>query len=257
MYKLFDHNSTSLMIISNNNQGKKPTIFDCASFSIKTVSSETQATKVLAAKETDLIVIDSAFNHNQQLKLVKNFRPKTNLPIVVLMHGENHEDCIEVMLNGADDCLNSLSNKQVLHTKIHSLIRASKRTPMFNQSTNLKEKTFKFGTWTLQESNFNLVSNDGSHNHELAKTEYMILELLLKRNGRHVTREEFLDIISNDYEGPFDRIVDVYVCRLRNKLNAADKDNTYIKTVRGVGYHFCMPVQTEIEELKSKTLTMN
>ena len=69
----------------------------------------------------------------------------------------------------------------------------------------------------------------------LTKTELKILELLIRKSEQIVSRDQFLDFV--DDEGKiFDRSIDSYVSRLRNKLNKADNIDFEIKAIYGIGY---------------------
>ena len=70
----------------------------------------------------------------------------------------------------------------------------------------------------------------------LTLKEYAVLEYLLRNKGAVMTREQILDHCWDHAFDSFSNIVDVYIKQLLKKL--ADSDETYIKTIRGVGYQF-------------------
>ncbi len=71
---------------------------------------------------------------------------------------------------------------------------------------------------------------------QLTSKEYGVLELLLRRKGAPVTKEMFLDHLYGNKQRPGGKIVDVYVCKIRKKIEIAIGDDNCIETVWGGGY---------------------
>ncbi len=70
----------------------------------------------------------------------------------------------------------------------------------------------------------------------LTVIEFTVLELLLRRVGCVVSREELVRVALQRAFSPFERSIDMHVSNLRKKLGAAGRGSDYIKTVRGAGY---------------------
>jgi two-component system, cell cycle response regulator CtrA len=77
----------------------------------------------------------------------------------------------------------------------------------------------------------------------LTGKEYAILELLSLRKGTILTKEMFLDHLYGGTDEPEIKIIDVFVCKLRQKLALATGGRHYIETVWGRGYVLRDPVQ--------------
>ena len=71
---------------------------------------------------------------------------------------------------------------------------------------------------------------------DLTRTEYGILELLLRADGGVVTREEIIEAVRGGEWYGDAQVVDAHVARLRAKLGDTREQRRYILTVRGVGY---------------------
>jgi len=80
-----------------------------------------------------------------------------------------------------------------------------------------------------------VVTVDGSPVHLTGK-EYSILELLSLRKGTTLTKEMFLNHLYGGMDEPEVKIIDVFVCKLRRKLEQATGGSHYIETVWGRGY---------------------
>lgn len=70
----------------------------------------------------------------------------------------------------------------------------------------------------------------------LTVIEFTVLELLLRRVGCVVSREELVRVALQRAFSPYERSIDMHVSNLRKKLGVAGRSSNYIKTVRGAGY---------------------
>ena len=70
----------------------------------------------------------------------------------------------------------------------------------------------------------------------LTVIEFTVLELLLRRVGCVVSREELVRVALQRAFSPYERSIDMHVSNLRKKLGVAGRGSDYIKTVRGAGY---------------------
>ena len=72
----------------------------------------------------------------------------------------------------------------------------------------------------------------------LTATEFRLLEYLMSRPGVVYSRDQLLDAVWGHDRAVTDRTVDVYILRLRQKLEADPANPLYIRAVRGFGYSF-------------------
>ena len=72
----------------------------------------------------------------------------------------------------------------------------------------------------------------------LTSFEYQLLQALMNSPGRLFSRDELLDICYKDGIEVVDRVIDVHIGKLRQKIEAAPSRPWYILTVRGYGYRF-------------------
>jgi DNA-binding response OmpR family regulator len=79
----------------------------------------------------------------------------------------------------------------------------------------------------------------------LSTIEFQLIWLLARRQGSVVSREEIhLELYKKAYNG-YDRSIDLYISRIRQKIGDDPNSSRYVKTVRGVGYQF-IPTQTPV-----------
>jgi two-component system phosphate regulon response regulator PhoB len=76
---------------------------------------------------------------------------------------------------------------------------------------------------------------------ETTATEFRLLEYLARHSGKVFTRDQLLDAVWRDRQYVTERSIDVYVRRLREKIEQQPDDPLYLRTVRGAGYRFETP----------------
>jgi two-component system cell cycle response regulator CtrA len=131
---------------------------------------------------------------------------------------------VKTLGGGADDYLTKPFHKDELVARIHAVVRRSKGHAQSVIATgdilvNLDAKT---------------VEVNGQRVHLTGK-EYQMLELLSLRKGTTLTKEMFLNHLYGGMDEPELKIIDVFICKLRKKLQAAAGGH-YIETVWGRGY---------------------
>jgi two-component system OmpR family response regulator len=100
----------------------------------------------------------------------------------------------------------------------------------------------RFGPWTLDRRTRQFAVADGDPI-PLTKGEYALLLAFLQAPQQPLSREHLLQA-THIHEDIFDRSIDVQVLRLRRKLEADPGTPNVIRTERGVGYVFTLPVET-------------
>jgi DNA-binding response OmpR family regulator len=71
--------------------------------------------------------------------------------------------------------------------------------------------------------------------------EFRLLEYLATHRGRVLTRDQLLDAVWKETPFVTPRSIDVYIRRLREKIEADPRHPQYLKTLRGIGYRFEVP----------------
>jgi DNA-binding response OmpR family regulator len=90
----------------------------------------------------------------------------------------------------------------------------------------------------------------------LTATEFRLLEFLMSRPGVVFSREQLLDAVWGHDRAVTDRTVDVYILRLRQKIETDPANPLFIRSVRGFGYSFNNTVAREEEPEQAKTATV-
>jgi DNA-binding response OmpR family regulator len=132
---------------------------------------------------------------------------------------------------GADDYVVKPFSPRELVARVKAILRRTTNTPL---ST---EAMLTHGPVRLDLEKRRLTIDDRLV--DLTPHEYALLAALMKAPGRTFTRDELLDHLYPKGEAVvIDRVVDVHIGKLRQKIEPTPAEPRYIKTVRGIGYRF-------------------
>ena len=184
--------------------------------------------------EYDIIILDLILPDMDGYDVLKHLRAaKVETPILILSGLVELDNKIKGLGFGADDYLTKPFDKRELMARIQAIVRRSK---------GHAQNTISIGKLNVN-LDMRMVNVDGKAVHLTGK-EYGILELLALRKGSTLTKEVFLNHLYNGMDEPEIKIIDVFICKLRKKLEEAAGVN-YIETVWGRGYVLRDPEVTE------------
>jgi len=103
------------------------------------------------------------------------------------------------------------------------------------------EQFYLFAGWTLEETARNLVSPTGRRV-DLTSSEFELLIAFLRQPGQALSRTALLGVLRGREWTYYDRSIDTLVARLRKKLACGPDRPPLVRSVRGVGYVFCVAV---------------
>lgn len=176
----------------------------------------------------DLLVVDLMLPKLDGLSLIETLRNKANrTPVLILSARQSVDDRVKGLQKGGDDYLTKPFSFAELLARIQALLRRANHK---SDSTSLAVGTLNMDLLSRQ------VSREGKPI-ELHQKEFSLLEYFLRNPGRVLTKTLILDHVWNYQFDPQTNVVDVLVCRLRNKLDREFKSKC-IHTLRGVGYVF-------------------
>lgn len=174
----------------------------------------------------DIIILDLMLPDIDGYEVLRRFRAaKINTPILILSGLSGPDQKIKGLGYGADDYLTKPFNKGELIARIQAIVRRSK---------GHSESIIRTGKLMVNlDTRAVEVDNKPLH---LTSKEYGIVELLSLRKGSTLTKEMFLNHLYGGIDEPELKIIDVFVCKLRKKLQDASGGENYIETVWGRGY---------------------
>lgn len=180
------------------------------------------------ASRPDLIILDLMLPRMdgwEVCRRLKSNKETATIPIIMLTARRGEMDVVEGLELGADDYMKKPFSLAELVARVGVLLRRNQTSQEMRQITN-KELALDLESQsvTLREKTL-----------DLSPTEFRILELLTRRFGKTVSRNELLGKIWNLYGGDT-RTLDVHISRLRRKIDDEKRPVLEIQTLRSRGY---------------------
>ncbi|MFN0300375.1 MAG: response regulator [Burkholderiales bacterium] len=182
-----------------------------------------EADSALVANEYDLVFLDVGLPRIDGMEVLRRLRSRrSRVPVLMISVNDTLQDRINGLDRGADDYLAKPFHLSEMEARVRALIRRSHG----GGSADLVH-----GRLRLDMAGRRLYMDDQPM--DLSVRELAVLELLLLREGRIVTKQQIVDHLYGWEEGSTSNAVEVFVYRLRRKLEASGVD---IRTLRGMGY---------------------
>jgi len=187
------------------------------------------ALELCRRERPDLIILDIMLPDSDGLEICKGLRNHSelgNVPIIFLTARVSETDRILGLELGANDYIVKPFFIRELIARIKNQFR-TQATPV---------RTIRAGSLELDRASCRVLSN--GQEVALTATEFRLLEFLMSRPGVVYSREQLLDSVWGHDRAVTDRTVDVYILRLRQKIEADPANPVFIRAVRGFGYSF-------------------
>jgi two-component system OmpR family response regulator len=223
-------------------------------FRVQTAEDGASFFSCLIEETPDLIVLDIMMPGEDGLSLCRKLRSlgddKASLPIIFLTALGDTADRVAGLELGADDYVVKPFQPRELLARVRAVLRRTGRSHDMSVVSGKALRAYHFSGWTLDTQARHLVAPGGMIVN-LSGAEYRLLSIFLENPQKVLSR----DFIQDELQGqeidrsPFDRSLDVQVCRLRARLrDSGDSDRSresLIKTVRGDGYVFTSSITAE------------
>ncbi|MBS0658896.1 MAG: response regulator transcription factor [Verrucomicrobia bacterium] len=199
------------------------------SFSVDHAADGSEALALALKSSYDTAVIDVMLPSLDGLDLIRQLRrEKADTPVLVLSALASVDDRVRGLNAGADDYLTKPFSFSELLARVHALIRRATRT---SEPSRLSAGDLVIDLLAREVTR-------GGQKVDLAGREFALLEYLVRHAGRPVTKTMLLEHVWDYSFDPQTNVVDVVVCRLRQKLERDLPGPRLIHTLRGVGYVF-------------------
>lgn len=186
-----------------------------------------------------LIIMDQPLGLHDGLDRLRSIRSKSDIPIIITGNRVDEADSILSLELGADDYIVRPSPRELL-----ARTRAILRRRQMPRAAPIREREgggYRFNGWRLERYGRSLVDPSGTPVW-LTQGEHALLLAFLGAPERPLTREHLVKA-TRVHEDVFDRSIDVQVLRLRRKLEIDPNAPRMIRTERGIGYVFALPVE--------------
>ncbi len=181
------------------------------------------ADQFLQQEDCDLVILDINLPGQDGLEILGNMRRRNDpRPVILLTARSTTEDRVRGLDAGADDYLVKPFEMDELAARVRALARRKNVAP---------KRTVELGRLKLDVETPRLL--DGETAIDVPRRELSVLVALAEANGAPVSKEQLLDKVYGAGSETDDKVVEVYVSRLRKRLS---QFNVAIRVNRGIGY---------------------
>lgn len=179
----------------------------------------------------DLVVLDLMLPGLDGLEICRILRSESEVPIIMLTARTTEEDKLTGLGLGADDYVTKPFSPRELAARVRAVLR------------RLPEQALLRGPVEIQCGDLviNFQKHEallGGHTLRLTPIEFKLLGVLVREQGKTLSRAQLIEkVLGYDFDG-FDRTIDVHILNLRRKLEADPGHPKLITTVYGTGYRF-------------------
>jgi DNA-binding response OmpR family regulator len=201
-----------------------------AGFEAVRVTNGTQGLAKLRFERPDVCIVDLMLPGTDGWRLIESAREEgIGTPILVVSARGTEHDRVHALEIGADDFLVKPFSMKELVARVQATSRRGTRPVQEQRGEEIEIEELRIDPREVQA----YVDGESAG---LTPTEFRLLYALALEGGRVVTRDELLQRIWGRRETHRDRTVDVFVRKLREKIDKRAEKHTFIQTRYGVGY---------------------
>ncbi|MBC3882594.1 response regulator [Undibacterium sp. LX40W] len=190
-----------------------------------------QAFEALRTQNFDVVLLDRMLPGLDGVSLCQRLREFSAVPVIMLTAMVEEEDKLDGLDAGADDYVcKPFSPREVV-----ARVKAQLRRSQFASNNEVSE------VWPYVVNQTNMSISMQGKTLNLTPVEYRILAELLLHPGRVYSRQQLLDVASDDNRDSSDRTIDAHIKNLRKKVDAISDLSQRLQSVYGVGYRFALP----------------
>jgi DNA-binding response OmpR family regulator len=209
-----------------------------AGYDVVSAEDGEEALEMFHSESPDLVVLDVMLPKMDGFAVCRRLRAESCVPIIFLSALESISERVAGLDLGADDYLPKPFSPKELEARISTILRR-----VGSGSATVEPREIPSGQGVMRVGDLMVDTNRrqvnrGTERIALTYTEFSLLELLFRDPGHVVPRAEILEQLWGypPRRAADLRVVDVYVARLRGKLEPDPRNPELILTVRGIGY---------------------
>lgn len=200
-------------------------VFRSAGAIVESTETGAEALDYLRAGTYDIVIVDLRLPDMPGQEFVRKLRARgIDTPVAILSGHSSIQAKMAAFEVGADDFIAKPAEAAELVARVRAIVR---------RNLGFSRNILREGELELDQDRRLVTVGDTAV--DLTRKEYELLELLLLRRGRVVSKSLVLDHLYGSADGPASRTVEVFLCHLRRKIDRAGMPGL-IKTVTGIGY---------------------
>lgn len=202
-------------------------------YKVITAHDGTAALKAVAETKPDVVVLDLGLPDLDGTEVIAGLRGWTTVPIIVLSARGDSSDKVQALDAGADDYVTKPFGMDELLARLRAAVRRSATSGVDGVEAVVDTASFSIDLAAKK------VRRDGKEVH-LTKTEWGVLELLVRNRGRLVAQKQLLHEVWGPTYETESHYLRVYLAQLRRKLEPEPSRPRHLLTEPGMGYRFEM-----------------
>ena len=206
-----------------------------AGFEVQSFVSGASVVREAVREQPAVIVLDVMLPGSDGFELCRQIRQTpvlSAIPIIFLTAKTSEADRVKGLELGGDDYITKPFSPRELVARVRSVLRAVGQGQSANEILRFGDLEIDTCSMTVQISGTQVPTTT---------REFRLLEYLATHRGRVLTRDQLLDAVWKETPFVTPRSIDVYIRRLREKIEPDPRHPRYLKTLRGIGYRFESP----------------
>jgi two-component system OmpR family response regulator len=212
-------------------------------FRTSTAANGAEMAQAMAQHTVDLVVLDLRLHGEDGMDLARKLRQESQIPIVMVTGRAEEVDRVMGLELGADDYVLKPFSARELVARVRAVLRRYQAARALLPKRDDTHRAWRFSGWELNLRSRRLTDPEGKRV-ELTNGEFNLLLAFCSAPFQVLGREQLLDLSRlHGADEVYDRSVDVQILRLRRKIEVDPARPQFIKTERGAGYVFNVPVE--------------
>ncbi|MFE3024224.1 response regulator [Nocardia tengchongensis] len=199
-------------------------------YEVTTASTGGAALRAAAEKHPEVIILDLGLPDIDGIEVLAGLRGWSTVPVIVLSARTDSSDKVEALDAGADDYVTKPFGMDELLARLRAAVRRSATT------ADTAEPVIETASFTIDLA-AKKVTRHGRDVH-LTPTEWGVLEMLVRHQGKLVGRRELLREVWGPSYATETHYLRVYLAQLRRKLEDDPSQPKHLLTEAGMGYRF-------------------
>ncbi|HEY2008323.1 MAG TPA: response regulator transcription factor [Rhizomicrobium sp.] len=196
---------------------------------------------VISSDQVDLVILDIGLPGIDGLTITQQIRRHSDVAIIIVSGRGDLADRVVGLEIGADDYVTKPFEPREIQARVRSVLRRGRSQGDAPPQVGEPRQRYGFGDWMLDATAQSLHDAEGQPV-GLTSGEFKLLEAMVMRANRVLSRDQLMDVCYGNNSPAFDRSIDVCIGRLRKKLGDDPRNPGIIRTVRNGGYMFAARV---------------
>ncbi len=206
--------------------------------------------EALKSGSFQVVVLDLMLPEIDGFQMLKKIREFSEVPVIMLTARGELTDRVVGLELGADDYLPKPFEPRELVARLQALVRRASRETKASSGVKLKSGRLVLDrnmreAWFADEASQSEAQASAKTALQLTTSEFAALELLMMKAGESLDRDQIMEALRGIEWDATNRVIDITMSRLRQKLGDDPKNPHFIKTIWGTGYAFIAPVESE------------